>query len=85
MNIILMRAGYPPTLIRVEDRRQYFGALNYDAQFLQFILGVTGETLNLYLNELGFEKDMLLPSVISGHDELWDWKREKTIKVHLNL
>jgi len=70
MNIILMRAGYPPTLIRVEDRRKYFGALNYDAQFLQFILGVTGETLNLYLNELGFEKDMLLPSVISGHDEL---------------
>ena len=70
MNIILMRAGYPPTLIRVEDRRKYFNALNYDAQFLQYILGVTGETLNLYLNDLGFEKEFMLPSVISEHDEL---------------
>ena len=34
------------------------------------ILGVTGETLNLYLNDLGFEKDFMLPSVISEHDEL---------------
>jgi len=68
MNIILMRAGYPPTLIRVEDRRRYFQALNYDAQFLQYIMGATSETLNLYLKDLDLGSDLFLPEVI--HDEL---------------
>merc|ERR1739848_216379 len=52
MNLILMRAGYPPTLIRVEDRRRYFAALNYDAQFIQYILQATSDTLNIYLKDL---------------------------------
>ena len=38
MNLILMRGGYPPTLIKLENRQEYFQSLDYDGSFLSFII-----------------------------------------------
>lgn len=59
MNLILMRAGYPPTLIRVEDRQEYFKSLNYDTSFLNFIVQATTETIHLYMKDFGLELPLI--------------------------
>ncbi|GFR27897.1 protein adenylyltransferase Fic [Trichonephila clavata] len=55
MNLILMRAGYPPVIIRKQDRSVYFNALQManegDARpFVRFIAHCTECTLNVFLN-----------------------------------
>jgi len=55
MNIILMRAGYPPTLIKLEDRQEYFESLDYDTSFLSFIIKATAETVDTYLKGFNLE------------------------------
>ena len=54
MNLILMQAGYPAVVIRVEDRAQYFKMLqlgnNGDVRpFIRFIADSTERTLDEYL------------------------------------
>ncbi|PRD25832.1 UNVERIFIED_CONTAM: Adenosine monophosphate-protein transferase FICD-like protein [Trichonephila clavipes] len=55
MNLILMRAGYPPVIIRKQDRSVYFNALQManegDARpFVRFIAHCTECTLDVFLN-----------------------------------
>ena len=55
MNIILMRAGFPPAIILKTDRKKYYAALNnanngnYEKLIL-LIVQALERTLNLYLN-----------------------------------
>jgi len=68
MNLILMRAGYPPTLIKVSDRQRYFKALDYDHLFQNYIIKATRETLLMYFEE--FNLDSNLNSIADMKDEL---------------
>ena len=54
MNLFLMRAGYPPVIIRKEDRFQYYeylqlGNMGDVRPFIRFVARCTEETLNEYL------------------------------------
>jgi Fic family protein len=57
MNLILMRAGFPPAIILKTDRKKYYEALsfanngNYD-KLLLLILQSVERTLNIYLSSL---------------------------------
>ena len=57
MNLVLMRAGYPPAVIRQENRPAYYGALaeadagSLDA-LVRFVAGELEATLDLYLRTL---------------------------------
>lgn len=64
MNLILMRAGYPPTLIKIDDRQEYFNSLDYDTSFLTFIIQATYETVEQYV------QNMLTSSALHGHASL---------------
>ncbi|XP_054708993.1 protein adenylyltransferase Fic-like [Uloborus diversus] len=62
MNLILMRAGYPPVIIRKQDRARYYKYLQLANEgdirpFLRFIAHCTECTLDvfLYANEYGTE------------------------------
>ena len=81
MNIILMRAGYPPTLIKIEDRQEYFDSLDYDSSFLSFIIKTSYETVETYMEGFGLEKasckgPSVLPpkfandAILLGEDEI---------------
>ena len=55
MNLILMKAGYPPVIIRVQDRLRYYETLeqgnNGDIRpFIRFIAENTERTLEEYLS-----------------------------------
>jgi len=55
MNLRLMRAGFPPTLLRREERRAYYSALEKadkgDFRPLAMLIGKDVEhALDLYLN-----------------------------------
>jgi Fic family protein len=58
MNLLLMQRGYPIAVIRVEDRKEYFGALetghvNGDLiPFTHFIAEQVSRSMNLYLRAL---------------------------------
>ncbi|MBK6567008.1 MAG: Fic family protein [Saprospiraceae bacterium] len=58
MNLILMRAGYPPAFILAQDRKKYINALNnantgdYQKLFLMMFQAIE-RSLNLYINALG--------------------------------
>src|SRR5262249_53297988 len=54
MNLILIRAGYPPVAVRPQDRSQYLTALQKDntATFNTFFYERLGETLSEYLEIL---------------------------------
>ena len=62
MNLLLMRAGYPPAVIRQENRASYYGALaeadagNLDP-FNRFIAAELAATMELYLRDLRNEPD----------------------------
>jgi Fic family protein len=62
MNLLLMRAGYPPAVIRQENRSVYFGALaQADAgdvvPFIEFVMTELEATMELYLRALRNEPD----------------------------
>ena len=62
MNLVLMRAGYPPAVIRQENRPAYYGALaEADAggldTLVRFVAGELEATLDLYLRTLRGEPD----------------------------
>ncbi|MFM9709712.1 Fic family protein, partial [Streptomyces galilaeus] len=54
MNLLLMRAGYPPAIILKNDRKKYYDALNaanndkYNKLYL-LILQAVERSLNIYL------------------------------------
>lgn len=60
MNLLLMRAGYPPVIILTQDRKKYFHALNsankgdYSGLLLMMYQGAE-RSLNIYLNSAGGE------------------------------
>ena len=66
MNLVLMKAGYPPAIILNNDRRKYFTALNnankgdYD-KLLLLVFQATERSLNMYLNALPGHYDDYLP------------------------
>ena len=67
MNLVLMRAGYPPAVIRQENRPAYYGALAAAdggdlAPFVRFVAEELSATLELYLRALRGEPD---PDVFS--------------------
>ena len=62
MNLLLMRAGYVPAVIRQEQRPAYYGALaaadGGDRQpIIEFMTGELTETMRLYLRTLRGEPD----------------------------
>ena len=62
MNLVLMRVGYPPAVIRQENRPAYYGALaEADAggldTLVRFVAGELEATLDLYLRTLRGEPD----------------------------
>ncbi|MEM1056972.1 MAG: Fic family protein [Bacteroidota bacterium] len=62
MNLVLMRAGFPPAVLRQQNRPAYYGALaQADAgdlgPLVQFIADELTETLELYLRTLRGEPD----------------------------
>ncbi len=57
MNLILMQAGFPPVIIRVEDRLEYYETLSAANEgdlrpFIRFIAAATDRTLDGYLGIL---------------------------------
>lgn len=58
MNLILMRAGYPPAIIRKEDRKDYLcvlGSVDADnnlAPFVELIIKAVNRSLDIYLKAL---------------------------------
>jgi Fic family protein len=58
MNFELMAAGYPPIVIKKEDRIEYYKHLDYAAKacdytsFITFILEIENQTLDFYLKYL---------------------------------
>lgn len=67
MNLLLIRAGYPPAIILQQDRQKYYQALNAANRGRFTPLGLLlaqamERTLNIYLNALpGYEGDDYLP------------------------
>lgn len=54
MNLILMQAGFPPVIIRLEDRLKYYETLKAANEgdlrpFIRFVANSTGRTLDEYL------------------------------------
>jgi hypothetical protein len=54
MNTILMRAGFPPVIIRVQDRHNYYDHLDQanhgDVRpFIRFVAACTERTIDAYL------------------------------------
>lgn len=66
MNLRLIQAGYPPVIIKVQDRFKYYDALELAnggdiRQFIRFVAKCTEKSLDGYLDSLGIEKDGLGP------------------------
>lgn len=62
MNLRLIQAGYPPVIIKVEDRHKYYEALEIANSgdirpFIRFIAQCTESSLDGYLDSMGLEKD----------------------------
>lgn len=61
MNMILIQQGYPPAVIKIEQRRKYIEALGLADQgdltpFVTFILEASKQTIELMVNELKSQK-----------------------------
>lgn len=61
MNLRLMHAGYPPVIIKVQDRFEYYDALEVANSgdirpFIRFIAKCTETSLDGYLDSLGLVK-----------------------------
>ena len=64
MNLRLIQAGYPPVIIKVQDRFKYYDALETAnggdiRPFIRFIAQCTDTSLDGYLDSLGIEKEGL--------------------------
>jgi Fic family protein len=64
-NLLLMRGGYPPVVLRKEDRRKYYQCLAKAdsgnlSPFANFVAKALDESLTLYLASFG-GKDALVP------------------------
>ena len=67
MNLILLKAGYPPAFILAEDRKKYFNALNAankgDYAKLLLMMGQAVErSLNIYLSSIGGDYEDYVPT-----------------------
>lgn len=65
MNLILIRAGYPPTIILNSDRKKYYNALNRaDRGEFQAFFKIIGQaverSLDIYLRAMGLHTEELL-------------------------
>ncbi|GFU53799.1 protein adenylyltransferase Fic [Nephila pilipes] len=65
MNLILMKNGYPPVIIRKQDRSIYFNALQLANEgdirpFIRYIAHCTKCTLNVYLHGLEYGANCLM-------------------------
>ena len=64
-NLVLMSAGYPPIVLRVEDRRRYYASLaeadrGHYAPFAAFVLRAVDEALVVFLSAVDSQR-VLLP------------------------
>lgn len=76
MNTILMRAGFPPVIIRFQDRHDYYETLNQANQgdvrpFMRFVAACTERTIEAYLSAttiypIGHDKH---PELTDEHDK----------------
>jgi len=81
MNSILMRAGFPPVIIRFQDRHDYYEYLNQanhgDVRpFIRFVARCTEQTIDEYLSvttiypvHVGHSKH---PELTDAHEEHQD-------------
>ncbi len=76
MNLLLMRAGYPPAILLQQDRKKYFHALNaankgdYSSLIL-LVFQAVERSLNMYLNALpGHYEDYLPLSDIAREPDI---------------
>ena len=73
MNLIMMRAGYPPSFILTKDRNKYFKALNnankgdYN-KLLLLMFQAMERSLNIYLNAIGGDYEDYEPTSIIAND-----------------
>jgi Fic family protein len=63
-NLILMRYGYPPVVLKKEDRKKYYDSLrkadsNNLSPFTNFIARALDESLTLYISIFGGEDELL--------------------------
>jgi Fic family protein len=63
-NLVLMSAGYPPVVLRVEDRRRYYACLEQAdrgayAPFAGFILRAVDEALTVFLSAADPERSLV--------------------------
>ena len=81
MNLILMRAGYPPIIIRKQDRLEYYEYLEISNKgdirpFVRFIAKCTERTLNEYIlicnssNSISAESYDYLNNLMNQNDDL---------------
>lgn len=61
MNLLLMRVGYPPVIVRKQDRALYYEYLQIGNEgdvrpFVRFIAGCTERTLDVYLYATEYAK-----------------------------
>jgi len=57
MNLILMQSGYPPVVVRMDDRRNYYALLNRadkgdSLPFIEYIIDQVNVSLGLYLKAI---------------------------------
>ena len=62
MNLRLIQAGYPPVIIKVEDRFKYYEALETANSgdirpFIRFIARCTEQSLDGYLDSMGIDRE----------------------------
>lgn len=65
MNLYLMRHGYPPVVLKQEDRKRYYSCLQLAdggnlAPFTRYVIGALNESLSTYLSAFS-DGDRLVP------------------------
>jgi len=70
-NLYLMREGYPPIVLKKEDRKKYYGSLRSAdggnlKPFTEFIARAVDESLTLYLSIFGGEDRLVPLSELAG-------------------
>ena len=73
MNLLLLRAGYPPVFILAKDRKKYIRALNEANQgnyntLLLMMYQAAERSLNIYINSIGGDYEDYLPTGIIAED-----------------
>lgn len=73
MNLILMQAGYPPVIIKVEDRLEYYECLELSNEgdvrpFIRFIARCTENTVDSFL-EAVYVQNVTALEIASKHDD----------------